>query len=154
MSEFEKTQLVDFAIRNLWHKISRMYNQKANEHELTMSIGFILLNIDKEGTPSTQLGPKMGMEPTSLSRTLKTMEEKGLIRRQAGKTDKRKVLIFLTDVGLEKRKMTRDFVYEFNNSIMESIPKGKLKTFFEVANKLDTSVDLELSKIQLKLSNE
>jgi DNA-binding MarR family transcriptional regulator len=154
MADSEKKQLVDFAIRHLWHKISRMYNQKANEHGLTMSIGFILLNIDKEGTPSTQLGPKMGMEPTSLSRTLKTMEEKGLIRREAGKVDKRKVLIFLTEDGLAKRRMTRDFVYEFNNSLMESIPKGKLKTFFEVAHKLDASVDLELSKIQLKLSNE
>lgn len=121
---------------------------------MTMSIGFILLNIDKEGTPSTQLGPKMGMEPTSLSRTLKTMEEKGLIRREPGKVDKRKVLIFLTETGLEKRRMTRDFVYEFNNKMMESIPKGKLKTFFEVAQKLDKSVDLELSKIQLKISNE
>ena len=96
----------------------------------------------------------MGMEPTSLSRTLKTMEEKGLIRRQAGKVDKRKVLIFLTDEGLEKRIMTRDVVYDFNSSLMESIPKGKLKTFFEVAEKLDKSVDLELSKIQLKSSNE
>lgn len=154
MPEIQKEFLVDFAIRHLWHKISRMYNQKANEHGMTMSIGFILLNIDKEGTPSTQLGPKMGMEPTSLSRTLKTMEEKGLIRRESGTVDKRKVLIFLTEDGVAKRRMTRDFVYEFNSMLMESIPKGKLKTFFEVAQKLDTSVDLELSKIQLKFSNE
>ena len=45
-----------------------------------MATGFALLSIDPEkGTPSTSLGPKMGMEATSLSRTLKTMEEKGLI---------------------------------------------------------------------------
>ena len=32
----------------------------------------LLLSIDPEkGTPSTSLGPKMGMEATSLSRTLK-----------------------------------------------------------------------------------
>jgi len=154
MPNTEKKYLVDFAIRHLWHKISRMYNQKANEYGMTMSIGFILLNIDKEGTPSTQLGPKMGMEPTSLSRTLKTMEEKGLIRREAGKVDKRKVLIFLTEEGVEQRRMTRDFVYEFNNTMKESIPKGKLKTFFEVAEKLDKSVDIELSKLQSKISNE
>ncbi len=154
MAETEKKYLVDFAIRHLWHKISRMYNQQANQRGLTMSIGFILLNIDKEGTPSTQLGPKMGMEPTSLSRTLKTMEDKGLIRRQAGNIDKRKVLIFLTEEGLEKRRMTRDFVFDFNNTLMESIPKGKLKTFFEVAEKLDSSIDLELSRLQLKFSNE
>jgi len=154
MPNTEKKYLVDFAIRHLWHKISRMYNQKANEYGMTMSIGFILLNIDKEGTPSTQLGPKMGMEPKSLSRTIKTMEEKGLIRREAGKVDKRKVLIFLTEEGVEQRRMTRDFVYEFNNTMKESIPKGKLKTFFEVAEKLDKSVDIELSKLQSKISNE
>jgi MarR family transcriptional regulator, organic hydroperoxide resistance regulator len=154
MPETQNDFLVDFAIRHLWHKISRMYNQKANEHGLTMSIGFILMNITKEGTPSTQLGPKMGMEPTSLSRTLKTMEEKGLIRRETGTEDKRKVLIFLTEEGLTKRRMTRDFIFDFNAVLMESIPKAKLKTFFEVAHKLDASVDQELNKIQLKLSNE
>ena len=154
MSETQTDNLVDFAIRHLWHKISRMYNQKANEHGLTMSNGFILMNITKEGTPSTQLGPKMGMEPTSLSRTLKTMEEKGLIRRESGVNDKRKVLIFLTEEGLEKRRMTRDFIFNFNSVLLESIPKAKLKTFFEVAYKLDATVDQELSKIQLKLSNE
>lgn len=137
--------LMDFAIRHLWHKISRMYNQKANEHDLTISIGFILLNVDKEGTPSTQLGPKMGMEPTSLSRTLKTMEEKGLIRREADAKDKRKVLIFLTQDGIDKRRIAKNVVFDFNEKLVANIPKGKLKTFYEVAERLDTSLDIELN---------
>ena len=110
----EKVYYMDFAIRHLWHKISRMYNQKASHYDLTMSIGFILLNIEKEGTPSTQLGPKMGMEPTSLSRTLKTMEEKLLIYRKSDLHDKRKVLLFLTEEGIIKRKIARDVVFGFN----------------------------------------
>lgn len=138
---------MDFAIRHLWHKISRMYNQKANEYGITISIGFILLNIDKEGTPSTQLGPKMGMEPTSLSRTLKTMEEKGLIRRQADLQDKRKVLIFLTQEGIDKRRIAKHVVLDFNERLVSNIPKGKLKTFFEVAERLDTTIDIELNNI-------
>jgi DNA-binding MarR family transcriptional regulator len=141
----DKVYMVDFVIRHLWHKMSRMYNQKANEYGVSISVGFILLNIDKEGTPSTQLGPKMGMEPTSLSRTLKTMEEKGLIRREVDKNDKRKVLIFLTEEGIEKRRIARQVVLDFNDRIIESIPKGKLKTFFEVAERLDISIDRELS---------
>ncbi|MDG1429513.1 MAG: MarR family transcriptional regulator [Crocinitomicaceae bacterium] len=152
MAENKKEYLVDFVIRHLWHKFSRMYNQKAGEFDLTISSGFILLNVDKEGTPSTQLGPKMGMEPTSLSRTLKTMEERGLIYRKSDDVDKRKVLIFLTEEGVDKRRMARDFVLNFNHTLVESIPKGKLKTFFEVAEKLDASVDLELNKLQLKSS--
>jgi DNA-binding MarR family transcriptional regulator len=140
-----KNYLVDFVLRHLWHKTSRLYNQKASEYGVSLSVGFILLNIDKEGTPSTQLGPKMGMEPTSLSRTLKSMEDTGLIYRKSDEHDKRKVLLFLTDEGLEKRRIARQVVLEFNEHVMSEIPKGKLKTFFEVAERLDVAIDKELN---------
>ena len=144
----EKVYYMDFAIRHLWHKISRMYNQKASHYDLTMSIGFILLNIEKEGTPSTQLGPKMGMEPTSLSRTLKTMEEKLLIYRQSDVQDKRKVLLFLTEEGIKKRKIARDVVFGFNETMTANIPKGKLKIFYDVAERLDITLDAELKQLE------
>lgn len=138
--------LFDFAVRHSWHRISRMYNQKAAEHDMTMSIGFILMNVDKEGTPSTSLGPKMGMEPTSLSRTLKTMEDRGLIRRQEDKIDKRKVLIFLTDEGIESRRMVKNFVLGFNQQIFDKIPKSKLNAFYEVVQKVDQIIEEEIKK--------
>jgi DNA-binding MarR family transcriptional regulator len=136
--------LYDFVIRHSWHRISRMYNAKATEYDMTMSIGFLLMNVDKEGTPSTALGPKMGMEPTSLSRTIKTMEEKGLIRRQEDAIDKRKVLIFLTPEGIEKRKLVRDFVIGFNDKIFSKISASKMKAFYEVAFKVDALIEEEL----------
>lgn len=140
--------LYDFVVRHSWHRISRMYNQKAAEHDMTMSIGFILMNVDKEGTPSTSLGPKMGMEPTSLSRTLKTMEERGFIRRQEDDIDKRKVFIFLTEEGIEKRRLVKNFVFGFNERIFNKIPKSKLKAFYEVVEKVDQMIDEELKKLQ------
>jgi len=141
----EKPELLfDFVVRHSWHRISRMYNQRAAEHDLTMSIGFILMSVDKEGTPSTQLGPRMGMEPTSLSRTIKTMEERGLIRREEDLIDKRKVLIFLTPDGVEMRKMVRNFVVGFNERIYAKIPKSKLQAFFEVAAQVDELIEEEL----------
>lgn len=141
----EKPELLfDFVVRHSWHRISRMYNQRAAEHDLTMSIGFILMSVDKEGTPSTQLGPRMGMEPTSLSRTIKTMEERRLIRREEDLVDKRKVLIFLTPEGVEMRKMVRNFVVGFNERIYAKIPKSKLQAFFEVAEQVDELIEDEL----------
>jgi DNA-binding MarR family transcriptional regulator len=147
----EKPELLfDFVVRHSWHRISRMYNQRAAEHDLTMSIGFILMSVDKEGTPSTQLGPRMGMEPTSLSRTIKTMEERGLIRREEDLVDKRKVLIFLTPDGVEMRRMVRNFVVGFNERIYAKIPKSKLQAFFEVAAQVDELIeeDLKNNKIE------
>ncbi len=111
---------------------------------MTMSIGFILMIVDKEGTPSTQLGPRMGMEPTSLSRTLKTMEDRGLIRREEDKVDKRKVLIFLTDDGVGFRRLVKETILEFNEKILAKIPKEKLDVFQEVIHQMDQLVEEEL----------
>jgi hypothetical protein len=60
MSNQTTEENIDFVIRHTWHKISRMYNQRAAQTNLTISIGFILLIVDKSGTPSTQLGTKNG----------------------------------------------------------------------------------------------
>lgn len=147
MSNYKAEDLIDFNLRHAWHKISRMYNQKAKAHDMTMSIGFILLIVDKEGTPSTQLGPRMGMEPTSLSRTLKTMESKGLIYRKTDDVDKRKVLIFLTSEGVEIRKQVKQVVLAFNEKLMKNISKNKLAVFLDVMETIDDTVEDELQSI-------
>lgn len=136
--------LLDLDIRLSWHKLSRMYNQRAAQYGMSMSVGFILLHIDKDGTPSTQLGPRMGMEPTSLSRTLKTMEEKGFIRREEDKNDKRIVRIFLTDEGLKARYIARDVVFEFNNKVIERIPQKDIETFERVINSIQEILDEDI----------
>jgi len=141
-----KEQLFEFHIRNNWFKISRYYNQVASEYNMSFSWGFILLNIEKEGTPSTSLGPKMGMEPTSLSRTLKNMEAAGIITRQQDKVDKRKSLVFLTPEGVERRKMAKDVVLGFNQRVYEQISKSKVKAFFEVMQQLDDILSLMLDE--------
>lgn len=147
MNHSRAEEYIDFNLRHAWHKISRMYNQKAKAHGLTMSIGFILLIVDKEGTASTQLGPRMGMEPTSLSRTLKTMEKKGYIYREVDAADKRKVLIFLTPEGIELRKRVKEVVVDFNEKLLQTIPQHKLDVFFEITNLIDEHVEDELKAI-------
>src|SRR5690554_8239935 len=82
-----------------------------------MTTGFTLISIDPEaGTPSTALGPKMGMEATSLSRTLKSMEKKGLIERRRNPADGRSVLIHLTPYGKEMREYSKTVVLGFDRS--------------------------------------
>lgn len=148
MSMFKPSvDLYDFVIRQNWHKVSRMYNQKTAQIDITSSMGFLLMIIEKAGTPSTQLGPRMGMEPTSLSRTLKTMEELGYIRREFDRVDKRKVLIYLTEKGVDKRRQTRNLILDYNAKLNAKIPAKKMKTFFEVMNKIEELTDLELVEI-------
>ena len=83
----------------------------------------------------------MGMESTSLSRTLKTMENQGLIRREPNPQDGRSVLIRLTKEGLEKRSLSREVVMHFNQVIEESVSPEELESFYKV-------IELILQKAQ------
>ncbi len=134
-------ETIDFHIRWAWYNISRMYNLKASEFGESMAIGYVLLNIDKEGTPSTKLAPKMGMEPRSLTRMIKSLEEKGLIEKKSDDFDKRLVKIFLTEKGKKIRRKSKDIVISFNQKVQQEISKEDLNKCFSVLNKLNTLID-------------
>jgi len=129
-----KEKTIDYVLRATWQAVARMYNEEASKYGATMALGFTLLSIDKEGTPSTALAPKMGMEPTSLTRTLKSMEDKGFITKTRSKKDGRSVIIKLTKLGQEKRELSKQTVLRFNEVIKEHIPEEKLNHFMEVAD--------------------
>ena len=97
-----------------------------------------ILNIDYEkGTPSTALGPLMGMEPTSLSRILKTMEDKGAISREKNPSDGRGVIIKLTDFGKEMREISKESVIIFNDIIKQHVTAEELEAFFKVTSTIN-----------------
>lgn len=128
-----KDKTIDYCLRATWQAVMKMYNEQAAQFDVTMAVGFALLSIDKdEGTPSTALGPRMGMEATSLSRTLKTMEERGLIKRKPNPADGRGVLIHLTEFGLEKRAYAKDQVVTFNEKVRQHVEEEKINHFYEV----------------------
>lgn len=130
-----KEKTIDYILRSTWMSVQRLYNEEAGKKGSTMATGFALISIDpEEGTPSTALGPKMGMEATSLSRTLKTMEEKGLIVRKPNPLDGRGVLIHLTPFGVEMREFSKHVVLQFDEVVKESVSKEDLHTFRKVAH--------------------
>ena len=136
-----KDKTIEYVLRTTWLSVQKMYNEEASKFESTMATGFTLLSIDPEkGTPSTALGPKMGMEATSLSRILKTMEQRGVIERKPNPDDGRGVLIHLTEFGREKRALSRDKVLTFNEVIRKNISEEKIGHFYEVAELINDMI--------------
>jgi DNA-binding MarR family transcriptional regulator len=97
-------------------------------------MGFVLLNIDvEEGTPATKIAPLMGLEARSLTRLLKTLEERGAIYRETDKNDKRSVRIFLTNEGKVRRERAKETVLRFNEAVRTEVSEDELEVFFRVA---------------------
>lgn len=134
-------ETIDYHVRAVWYGIFRMYNQLGQEHDITTSLGYVLLNIHTEGgTPATKIAPLMGMESRSLTRLLKSMEEKRLIYKKQDENDKRSVRIFLTEEGIRRKEISRKTIRAFNEKIRKIVSEKDLEAFFRVMNTVNQSI--------------
>ena len=120
----------DYYYRSTWQVINKMYSEQAQKNGSSMNFGFVLISIDyNNGTPSTLLGPKMGIEANSLSRTLKKMEDQDLIYRDKNPDDGRSVLIKLTTKGKEERETAKQIVLNFNQTVKDNLTLEQVANF-------------------------
>ncbi len=131
------TETIDFHIKRTWHSLTKMYNRIASQHDASQTVAYILVHVDKEGTPATQIAQRLGMEATSLSRVIKNMEDRKLIFKKVDEQDKRVMKIFLTEAGIEKRKFVKKILIDFNKKIIAKISKKDMQTFCKVINTIN-----------------
>ncbi len=144
-NQAEKVEDVDLMLKLTWLTVSKMFSERAHEYDSTAVQALTLLKIDpKRGTRSTNLGPKMAIEPTSLTRIIKILETNGYIYKDKSDIDKREVIIRLTDKGLKSRDLSKSVVKTFNQRVLEEISKKDLEIFKTVMNKI-TAIANELT---------
>lgn len=127
---------IGYQVKSSWQAIVKMYNRLTIEHDFSQAEGYVLISIKKDGIPVTKIAPLMGIEPTSLSRLLKAMEEKGLVYRKKDQKDRRVVKLFLTEKGLELKKVSRHMVLNYNRTIYEEIGHEDMESFLKTMTKI------------------
>ena len=131
------TETIDSKLKTAWQVVSRMYNTEASLHDATIAMAHFLLNVDShEGSFASDIAPQLGMESTSLSRIILSLEEKKLIIRKSDKTDKRKILITLTKKGIEQKELAKNTVRNFNHLVEIKIGRKRIEDFFKTIDEI------------------
>jgi len=133
----KQQETVDYFLKVVWQNVSNAYNQVAAGFGITQAIGYMLINIEKEGTAVSKLAGLLGVKATSLSRMLNNMEQLGLIYRETSVGDKRSVKVFLTDFGREKRHLAREVVINFNDYLNQELTAQEKNTLIATLQKLN-----------------
>ncbi len=132
-----RKKTVCYNIKAAWHTISRMYNGFGTEHNVSISMGYVLINLSTEkSVPSTHIAPLLGMEARSLTRLLKSMEEQKLIKKQIDILDKRQVNIYLTETGNKKKAIVAKIIKDFNHILLSKIDNSELLIFNKVLEQI------------------
>ena len=104
----EPEDTIDYNLRKTWYSIAKYYNRT-----------------------------NMGMEATSLTRSLNSLEKLGVIERIKDPKDKRKTIIYLTEFGKKRREIAKKTVLDLNNAIFDKLEDQEIKTFFNVMSKIN-----------------
>ncbi len=133
----KQQETVDYFLKVVWQNMANTYNQIASGFGITQAIGYVLINIDKEGTAVSQLAALLGVKATSLSRMLNNMEDLGLIYRETATGDKRSVKVYLTDFGVEKRHLAKNVVISFNDYLNKNLTASEKNNLISTLQKLN-----------------
>ena len=133
----KEQETIDYFLKVVWQNMANTYNQIASGFGITQAIGYVLINIEKEGTPVSKLAGLLGVKATSLSRMLNNMEELGLIYRETAVGDKRSVKVFLTDFGVEKRHLAKEVVISFNEYLSDNLSNQEKNSLINTLQKLN-----------------
>lgn len=136
-SSVKHQETIDYFLKIVWQTVANRYNQLVTEFGITQSIGYLLINIDEEGTTVSQAAALLGLKSTSLSRMLNQLEQTGLIYRESNQGDKRSVKIYLTDLGKEKRQLAKNVVKQFNNYLNAHISDADKQYLTEMLKKIN-----------------
>jgi len=150
MNQNNNSKTIDYFLKAAWQTVANKYNNIASQYGFTQAAGYILINIHREGTPVSQIANSTGVRTTSLSRVLANLESLGFIYREISDKDKRSVKVFLTPLGVEKRKIAKDVVRGFNNYLNAHFTEQEREQLMnmlarvnDLANKYEPELQLE-----------
>jgi len=138
----ERDALDNFIFEQTFQKkIADKFRELSKNQPLVIKI----IGIEGEIMPST-LGKYTGMEKSSLTRMVDDLEKKGIVFRKTDPGDRRKVLVSLTEKGLEYYNCLSQITTEMADEILQFVDDKdvadylrSLETIVRILRKVDAS---------------
>lgn len=106
---------------------SKFVDKKLSEYDLTRSQAYFLLTLTrKDHISQEELCSELNMSEGTVARSMKRIEDKGLITREINPKDKRKKIIIITEKGRNKVTKIVKNNKEIEERITESLSKEEI----------------------------
>jgi len=109
-------------IRDMYRAIFEFEQNFQHLYGLGLNEGMMLCSLSRKRYSSNELAGILGLSNSNTSKVIKSIENKGLIKRIIGKDDKRQMYFCLTDLGRKKYESIKCSEFE----IPELLRPGKI----------------------------
>jgi len=130
---------IGFFISNTANLLNNTINKELYPYQIAIEQRAILEIIkSKEVIKQSDLGNILAKDKTTISRTLKTLENKNYIIKE--KIDRKTFIIKLSSLGEEVLKKTKNIVDNFRKKILEEFDKEDISNLYKYLEKINKVV--------------
>jgi DNA-binding MarR family transcriptional regulator len=127
---------LDIALRT----VDQMFRQHIRPDKLTVIEWYILRALyENDGRHASELARAVGRAATSFTPNLDKLQKKGYIERRPDKSDRRAVLIFLTEKGQSVREDVIESADKIDGAIRDMFDTDDFNAFLQVLMTLQTT---------------
>lgn len=125
-ADCKKETMTDLCrIRDLQRAILRFEAAFIQRFGLTLNEGMLLCTLlETPRLTSGELSESLGLTPSNTSKVIRPVEDKGLITRLVGETDKRQMLFTLTPKGRQLITEIKESTYELPEELQQALANG------------------------------
>ena len=123
--------------------ITKGNNPKGILNHTQMQILLYLFKHQNEDVCQKDLEIETHLKKASITGTLDSMQDKGIIERKQSEDDKRKNIIVLSKKTLDIKEKIEDRFKEIEISIKKGITEEELNNFFKVVEKIKANLNKE-----------
>ena len=133
---------VGFKINKIANNINSVFNQILQPFDIAIEqrVTLEIIKYEKNVT-LTKISNDLSKDKTTISRTLRTLENKGLIQRVESSEDKRVTFIELTQKGEETLRLSEDIASEFRESLVCSLNEEERETLTKLLKKVGDGLE-------------
>ncbi len=102
--------------------LQSVFRKNNKDLPISLSQAVLLLSIPRDGIIMSELAVRVGVDNSTLTRLIHTMDENSLIQKKRNKNDRRSTLIYLSKIGEKNVKLIEENIDQFTNKILQNIP--------------------------------
>ena len=90
------------SIRDIYRSIRNFELEFQKEHDLSLNEGMLLCSLKVGKHSSGEIADMLGLTNSNTSKVIKSVEDKGFVKRMLGEGDKRQMYFCITEGGKDK----------------------------------------------------
>lgn len=99
-------------MRELMMALSDFENKLMDAHGVSLNEAMVLCSLGGECVTASVVAERTGLRPSHASKVIGTLEERGYLKRELGKQDKRQMYLSLTNEGRKCLDRIKAYVFE------------------------------------------